>query len=242
MPETLDQRLSRARQRSLLICSPIARNPTWQTMQSTLDTVLLLQEHGIRVAYELVIGSSVIEKARNELAARFLATDFTDMLFVDDDMQWDARDVLRLLMSDKALIGGVGRMRCQKPNTDPAVWCWRPLSEKGALRADDFGAVEVLGFGAAFMLVNRGVLHGLASAHPEWAEDAPKDWPDAVRQNYFAFFRQGADDGRPLSEDYVFCERWRALGKSVWVMPDIRLGHVGAYTYAGSVSELLQEG
>lgn len=235
------ERLARARQRSVMICTPIARNPVWEYTASLASTLLFLAEHGIRVTFQFVVGSSVVHKARNELVAHFLASDFTDLLFIDDDMQWAANDVLRLLASDKPLIGGVGRMRCQKPNSDPSVWCWRPLRDgDGDLVQDDMGAVEVRGFGAAFMMINRRVFADMVEAHPDWKRDGVADWAADLRAHYFEFFATTErDEFGELSEDYGFCHRWRLLGERVWADPTIRLGHVGAFNYAGALEELL---
>lgn len=246
MDEAIDERLARARQRSVMICTPIARNPVWEYTASLASTLLLLQEQGIRVTFQFVVGSSVVHKARNELVAHFLASDFTDLLFIDDDMQWAPETVLRLLGSDKPLIGGVGRMRCQKPNSDPAVWCWRPLrGSDGTLVQDAMGAIEVRGFGAAMMLINRRVFADMVEAHPEWKRNGAADWAPALRAHYFEFFNQTerdetvGDGQEELSEDYGFCHRWRRMGNSVWIDPTIRLGHVGAFNYAGAVEDLL---
>lgn len=235
------ERLARARQRSVMICTPIARNPVWEYTASLASTLLYLAEQGIRVTFQFTVGSSVVHKARNELVAHFLTSDFTDLLFIDDDMQWAPDAVLRLLGSDKTLIGGVGRMRCQKPNSDPAVWCWRPLrAATGDLVQDEMGAIEVRGFGAAFMMINRRVFADMVEAHPEWKRDGAPDWSPELRAHYFEFFTQTErDEFGELSEDYGFCHRWRQLGKRVWADPTIRLGHVGAFNYAGSVEELL---
>lgn len=237
----IDARMERARQRSVMICTPIARNPVWEYTASLASTLLLLQEQDIRVTFQFVVGSSVVHKARNELAAHFLASDFTDLLFIDDDMQWSAGDVVRLLASDKPLIGGAGRMRCQKPNSDPSVWCWRPLRGPGGeLTQDEMGAVEVRGMGAAFMLINRRVFADMVETHPEWKRDGAADWSSELRAHYFEFFTQSErDEFGELSEDYGFCHRWRQLGNRIWVDPTIRLGHVGSFNYAGSVEDLL---
>lgn len=234
-------RMGRARQRSVMICSPVARNPVWQFTSSLISTVLFLSKLGINCTFQFVVGSSVVSRARNELVAHFLTSDCTDLLFIDDDMEWSPNSVLRLLASDKALIGGVGRMRVQKPNSDPAVWCWRHLpSEDGSLNQDDMGAIEVRGFGAAFMLINRSVFFEMAEAHPEWKRPGAADWSIEVRDNYFEFFRQNHDgEAGETSEDFVFCDRWRDTGGSVWVDPAVILGHVGSFNYRGSVQEIL---
>jgi hypothetical protein len=250
LPDAVQERLERARSRSVMICTPIARNPAWQYTASLLSTVMTLQEHGIRCTFQFVVGSSVVHKARNELVAHFLAshlnetTAYTDLLFVDDDMEWSPNAVMRLLASDKPLIGGVGRQRVQKPNSDPRVWCMRmPPNMASPLRVDDMGAIEVGGFGAAFMLINARVFDRMIEAHPDWKRPAPADWDERLKPFYFEFFRQGHPDiaGDETSEDYVFCDRWRALGEEVWIDPSIRLGHIGSYNYSGSVSEVLQE-
>lgn len=238
---TITERLDRARQRSVMICTPVARNPVWEYTASLASTLLFLQEQGIRVTFQFVVGSSVIHKARNELVAHFLMSDFTDLLFIDDDMEFSPNAVLRLLGSDKALIGGVGRMRCQKPNADPSVWCWRPLrGPDGELVQDDMGAIEARGMGAAFMLINRRVFADMVEAHPEWKREGAADWDAGLRAHYFEFFTQSErDEFGELSEDYGFCHRWRQMGNSVWVDPTIRLGHVGAFNYAGMLEDLL---
>jgi hypothetical protein len=38
-------------------------------------------------------------------------------------------------------------------------------------------------------------------------------------------------NGRPLSEDYSFCERWRQCGGEVWCGVDYPIGHIGNFTY-----------
>jgi len=235
------ERLALARQRSVMICTPIARNPVWEYTAALASSLLYLQEQGIRVTFEFVVGNSVVHKARNELVAHFLKSDFTDLLFIDDDMQWAPESILRLLSSPQLLIGGAGRMRVNKPNSDPAVWCWRPLKDvAGQLIQDDMGAIEVRGFGAAFMLINRRVFAEMVLARPEWKRRGMADWPQDVRDHYFEFFPASeCDEFGELSEDYGFCHRWRQIGGRVWVDPTIRLGHVGAFNYAGSVEEIL---
>ena len=37
-----------------------------------------------------------------------------------------------------------------------------------------------------------------------------------------------------LSEDFAFCQRWRALGGKIWLDTKSRLTHTGVYSYEGS--------
>jgi hypothetical protein len=102
------------------------------------------------------------------------------------------------------------------------------------------GAIEVRGFGAAFMLINRRVFAAWSRRTATTGSATGADWPAELRAYYFEFFTQSErDEFGELSEDYGFCHRWRQLGGQVWADPTIRLGHVGSFNFAGSVEELL---
>ncbi len=235
-------RLQRARARSLMICTPIARAPSWQYTVALIKTFRLLDRLGIRCDAEFVIGNSNLPKARNELVNRFLSSDFSDMLFIDDDMGWEPNDVVRLLASEHPLIAGVGRKRSAQPNDDPAVWCC--LFPDGPLRPDEFGAIPVLGVGTAFMRIGRGVFERLIKAHPDWKRvppDRPQvSPPQTAADHYYRFFRFDDDGTREINEDYGFCFAWRGLGGEVYIDPEIALTHVGEKEFSGRVSEILE--
>lgn len=46
--------------------------------------------------------------------------------------------------------------------------------------------------------------------------------------------------GRHLSEDYVFCRRWRDLGGEIWADMKARLTHVGVAIHTGSLMQEMQ--
>ncbi len=233
-------RLDRAKSRSVMILTPVARDPVVEYTCSLAATILALQDMGIRVGFQAVIGGSVVHRSRNELLAYFMASDFTDALMIDDDMQWSPNDVVRLLASDKPVIGAVGRMRCASPNSDPRVWCWRPANADGSIVQDEMGAIEVAGVGGAFLLINKGILAEMMEAHPEWKCGCPSDWPDEIKPFHYEIFRPEQNGPQFTSEDYVFCNRVREHGEKVWIDPTITLGHVGKFNYRGSVEEVLE--
>ena len=82
---SIEARAARLRARSLMIATPIARNPVWQYTASFGATIMALMGAGFR---SLSNSWSAIRtsRARNELVAKFLASPATDLLFVDDDM------------------------------------------------------------------------------------------------------------------------------------------------------------
>ena len=231
----------RARSRRVMICTPIARHPTYQYALSLTDTCLLLERNGVAHARQFVIGSSNLPRARNELVARFLASNCTDLLFVDDDMGWDGNAALRLLSSEKPIAAVVGRKRVDKPNSDLEVWCGRPetAADGSGIIQDEMGLVRFERVGTGFIKIAREAFEMIAKAHPEWKRAGHAGMSDDVKANYYRFFRFG-DDAYETGEDFEFCNAWRALGGEIWVDVEQRLSHVGEKDYAGAFAELMQ--
>jgi hypothetical protein len=235
---TESARMQRARMRSVMIATPIARAPCWQYALALAETVSMFEKLGMRYAMRFVIGSSNLPRARNELAARFLASGLDDLVLIDDDMGWKAQAVLRLVSSERPIIGAVGRKKVDKPNSDPDVWCVHFGQFGGAeLEQDAMGAVRVERVGTGFLKISRSAFEALIAAHPEWKGAGNPEWDAATRAAYHRFFR--FDPETEMGEDFVFCERWRALGGDVWIDPEIALTHVGAKDYSGAISEIM---
>ena len=233
------RRIARAQGRSVMIATPIARAPCWQYTLAFAETLVLLRELGIRFTTRFMVGSSNLPRARNVLAARFLASGLDDLLFIDDDMGWKANDVLRLLASEQPLIGGVGRKKLDKPDSDPDVWCCQFPPEAGTiLRRDTMGAINVARLGAGMVKISREVFATMIAAHPEWKRDGDPELPAEISAHYYRFFCFNEDEG---GEDYHFCDRWRELGGEVWIDPEIALTHSGDKAWGGSVTALMEE-
>jgi hypothetical protein len=232
------QRLERAQSRSLMICTPIARHPCRQYTFAALQTIRTLSQLGIDVYLQTICGNSNLAQARNELAALFLTSCYTDCLLVDDDMNWVTNDVLRLLASDKPLIGAVGSRKVMLADTDPDKWCVRTLGRD--VHQDGMGAIEIEAIGTGFLKISREVFENLAIAHPEWKRKGPSGISDAARKNYYRFFRFDDFGDGEISEDFRFCLDWRAIGGEVWCDPAIQVGHVGEYEFKGHFGALLE--
>jgi hypothetical protein len=240
-PTAEERRKARAMSRSVMIATPVARAPCWQYTVSLCETSMLLQRLGIKFLLQFVVGSSNLPAARNELCARFLASPCTDLMFIDDDMQWRASDVVRLLATTAPIAGGVGRKRVDKPNSDPDVWCGHPdLGADGTLTQGDMGFVRFKKAGTGFLKISREALEQIIAAKPEWKGRGKDTMPEEVREKYYRFFKF-ADDETEIGEDFDFCNTWAALGGEIWIDPEIVLGHVGEKTYSGAICELMKQ-
>ena len=80
---------------------------------------------------------------------------------------------------------------------------------------------------------------GFVERHPELRYSAThvggSGAPAADKGNRFAFFDCLIEPETRvyLSEDYVFCRRWQAMGGDVWADLHSRLTHVGTHAFSG---------
>jgi hypothetical protein len=77
-------------------------------VQCIMTTKELLNKYGIEVVVEFCRNDSLVSRARNNLVAKAMSDPkMTHMFFIDADITWDPIDVLKLIVADKSLIGGV---------------------------------------------------------------------------------------------------------------------------------------
>lgn len=191
---------------------------------------------GIEVAFELprlaanagqlgfqldlahVSGCSIITKARNQLVKQFLDSPCTDLLFVDSDMTFTTSDVVRMmaLATDMDVVAGA------YPNRNGENKFYMDFDrEGGEIIINELGLVKVSRVGTGFMLIRRHTLETMIQAMPELTYNSKQDG-----EMYAVFDFERTENGY-LGEDFVFCDRVRKCGMSVWLDPETNLGHYG---------------
>lgn len=177
----------------------------------------------LRTTVQVQIGWSCdpsVERARNILTANFLETDCTHILFVDADIGFSAEDVARVSSHDLPIVGGMYPLK----NLEPAVqWCGNGLQPGEApVRGDGLTPVKYLGTG--FLCIRRDVFETII-AHEGRAIAYRQDF--APHRREYAFWRQGVCNDRFLTEDWMFCQRWRELGGEIFADTSVVLRHAG---------------
>ena len=75
---------------------------------SLLETVNTLNSLKIDHVIEFCRNDSLVTRARNNLIARAMNdSEITHFMFIDNDIQWGAEEIIKLLCHDKNIIGGV---------------------------------------------------------------------------------------------------------------------------------------
>ena len=75
---------------------------------SLMNTMNMFRDVGIPLQIVFCKSDSLVSRARNNLIAKAMSNpETTHVLFIDNDITWDPLDILKLLLSDKPLIGGI---------------------------------------------------------------------------------------------------------------------------------------
>jgi hypothetical protein len=93
----------------LYILTPCYGNQcTLNYMTCMISTLEALPKWGIEVKVKFCKNDSLITRARNNLLAMAMADQrTTHVMFIDSDISWAPYDIVKLIVSDKALIGGI---------------------------------------------------------------------------------------------------------------------------------------
>jgi hypothetical protein len=185
-----------------------------------------VMEHGIHIQVSSICGCSVVTRARNMIAHEFLKSDCDHLMFIDSDMTFEPDSVIRLLAfnQDKPIIGGAYEAR-----KEGKVYILSLEGDADNIYMDPMGLVKARRIATGFMMIRRDVLEKLAELHPEWRHKDINS--DAILHSFFDF--KVTPDGY-IGEDFLFCDRAREAGFSVWIDPTIELGHMGIHEFKSS--------
>lgn len=121
------------------VCVPFAVSLT--------NTVKALTSEGIEVQWRVLCFASFIHVVRDKMAREFMASDYTDLLFIDDDMGWDTEGLLTMLAADVDVVGAI----CPK-KTEKASWAVNLLRDG----VEQNGLLECAYVGTAILRIRRG--------------------------------------------------------------------------------------
>lgn len=224
-----------------------------QMTKGYLASLLALQaecmRRGVECQVDFVGNESLVERARNIMAARFVRSSATHLLFVDADIAFNPESVFRLLSAGKDIVTAVYpkksidwlRVRRALAESSP-----EPLSQAGldfninilgTTHASD-GFVKVLDSATGFMLISKAAMQRMYDAYREElyaVNDIVSPNDTTAVKDYVALFACMIDPStrRFLSEDFSMCRRWQALGGEIWADLATPLSHVGTHVFKG---------
>ena len=214
---------------------------TDQFFLSMFRTSQTLMSHGINFRITTLRNESLITRARNIMVAMFLESDCSHLMFIDADIEFDAESILRALAYDKPIMAAAYPKKAL-PVQYAINFKFKDQATK-QVRVEN-GAIEVLDASTGFFLVKREVIEKMVQAYPELHYKNDSNIDEKFNKYCYSFFDtiHDPDDNRYLSEDYTFCRRWQKIGGEIWLDPNTKLNHIGAYTFEGDVSKIINNG
>ncbi len=205
--------------------------------------------------WDFLPGDSLVNRARNNLAKRFLdgfpgqtedgkpaTLHFDWMLFLDTDLVFRADDVKLLyelgLNKGPGIYVGTYPIKQLKPKV--------VFNNMPGCIPDKEGIVEVREAGTGFMLIHRDVFEQMKEKFKDeitYQVDMGDMGNVATYQwDFFSvgvYFDPQLQRKRFLSEDWYFCQRWRAMGGKVLMQTKISCNHIGQFAYPGNPQEII---
>lgn len=177
--------------------------------------------NNVEVSMDQVRNSCFADVSRNMLLKRFLGTKATHCLMIDDDMSWNPFYApLKMLTYEKDFIGGAGPIKGAKK------FAAELIEDQGEL-------VTVRELGGAFILLSREMVLKMVKGYQHLAHPIYLGFPRLFEDKY--------TETQWITEDYVFCDRWRQLGEEVYCYPDIYFEHLGNYAVEGSYRKYIND-
>lgn len=217
----------------LFIATPSGSgSPSGNYQMGIADTFKRLGELGLKADYALHVGDCHVDDARNHLVRHFLMSEAPVMLFIDDDVGWNASNLVKIINYDADIVVGAYPLK-QDREEYPVRVLPTPVQQA---RAD--GLLEVEGAPTGFMAIKRHVLVAIEEKK-KWTRFRGRGFPKNEPPHTIIFERTLRDNHR-WSGDYNFCREVRAMGFKVWVDPEMNFTHEGRKVWEGSFGNWLR--
>lgn len=199
----------------VVLCVPTLRKPYPQMLEAVKNAVPLLDEHGINHAMVGEIGNPYISQARNVMLRKALDAKATQIIFLDHDVSFQPKDLLKLIQTEGDVVAGTYRFKKEEEEYMGVIYTDKdgfPLGRKSD------GALHAQWVPAGFLKVTDGAVNKFMGAYP--------DLLYGVRYApHVDLFNHGAHKGTWYGEDYAFSRNWNDCGGKIWLIPDMDITH-----------------
>lgn len=241
-------------------------NMSWGYTKSVLDIQRACSKFGLKFAWRVVWGMSILPLARNRIISQFMASGYDFLVMLDGDIEVDAKDIMAAVLSGKQFVG----LPCSKraPNfarmqqfvfdagqSAPSEYLSSYISSPNFIVnedstkdldeiAKDLNLVRAEKVGTGCVVIHRSVFEKFQEAYPgrvylEPNGETEEDRKKNVPIQSFEYFRYKLDDeGFFIGEDFTFCDDWRSTGGEIWMKVDAVTRHYGTIHFTWDAAAL----
>ena len=205
---------------------------TSKYFHSVMNLGQYLSKVGVSMSVETLPNCSLISLGRNIMVQRALQDpDWTHLMWIDADIEFDPRCIHSMLVDDKDIIGGMYPKKGLP--IDFASSPMRGGEDTEYLMETDYCAT-------GFLLIKRKVIEGMIEFYPE------RQFFYQGSDQFYDLFPSFIDTESPnrlyLTEDYGFCKLARKAGYKSFMSKRFALSHHGSYTFSkDGEEEMLKE-
>jgi hypothetical protein len=225
----------------------------------------MCKDLGIEATVHFCRNDSLVTRARNNLIAKAMhIKTATHFMFIDADITWNPFDIVKLLVADKHIVGGIYPIKnyewdkiISNPQVITDILDRKKKSQLNAIYTDQAfvqtnmvrynanyksnmleiknNLTQVRHLATGFMMIQRNVIELMSKAFPQTKYVDDVNFLSGSENDFaYALFDCGVEDGHYFSEDWMFCHRWTKMGGEVHADITIDLDHTGIETYKGS--------
>lgn len=220
-------------------------------MFSLMRLVLACKERGVQATLFPITFDSLISRARNAAVAHFMSEDYTHLLFIDADIEFQPEDVFKLMAVRQDVVSAgypqkwlnmdklkrvFGSGAPLPPN--PMELCTNHSIHLDPTPAPIQSVMTAKYCTTGFLLIQRAAIERLMKAYPERRFQNDVDgYMSANSELFYNLFAVeiNPETRRYESEDYGFSRLWKAIGGEIHIVTDISLNHHGWYAYPGNL-------
>ena len=220
---------------------PVLGRPELNSLFSVYQAILSCPEHKVRLYANL--NDSLISRVRNVHTSVFYH-DFPecDYFFsIDSDLEiknaYPNNNIFsKLIAHDLDFVGGLYALK------KPGVRRCSSITMDGKPVEFNTGLKEMRWLSSGSWCVKRSVIEKMIKAYPEDRYDGDDNAVGKSIYNFYETMLYDLKEGdfpniklpfrKKLSEDWGFCEKWKAIGGKIWADSSIVLDHIGSYNYS----------
>ena len=242
--------------KKILIGTPTYENHVMINYHSSilnLQKIATLNE--ITIDYFLGTHDSLIPRMRNNIIKHFIENNYDYLIFIDSDVSFIPEDIFHMIYlaettEMKLIVGAYPKKNIFwkylynaiennliKNEEDLKKYTSDfPINFKTSL-FDENKPFEIEHGTTGFMLISKKIIQDFFINYPE---KIGKD--DYGNGSVYVCFETMLDQETNffLSEDYFFCNMIKKIGYKIWLLPYIKLNHLGTTTFSGSFTDYIK--